>query len=184
MAGILDQLFGTATAQLEPVLRELTDWVGQLQGHALKKWAPVVMSGVRCSVRRDRQPCGRVGIAKCVLCGQVVCLRHAAVGHDATVICEPCLDDYADVVKQKAGDRPQPAAPEDPATAKKNALKTLGLNDIATFADVKAAYKAAVLKHHPDRHQKATAAVRKKHEALFREADAAYRLLSKIMEKP
>lgn len=178
------QFLGGAAAQLEPVVRELGEWFSVLQGHALQRWAPVVLSGARCSVRKDKRPCGRAGITKCVLCKQVVCLRHAAIAHDATAICETCLDDYADVVKQHAEERPEPeAAPGDTTAQKRSALRELGLTADATWDEVRAEHRALVKKYHPDKFARSSAAERAKAEARIKKINAAYSVLERTMKK-
>jgi hypothetical protein len=187
MASFFDQFLGSAAAQIEPVMRELGEWVSVLQRPALAKWTPVVLSGAKCSVRHDRRPCGRQGIGKCVLCEQLVCLRHAAVGFDATVICETCLDDYAETIKGKAKDRPQDQAPpppaDDEATKRKAAFTTLGLTDDSTWEEVRQEYRDLVKKFHPDKHATKTAAQRKKAEQKMAEINAAYTYLERVMKR-
>lgn len=184
MASFFDQFIGNAAAHLEPVVRELGQWFSVLQRHALGKWGPVVMSGVRCSVRVERQPCGNAGIAKCALCGQATCLRHAAIGFDATTICEQCLDDYRSVVEQKAKDRPEPEpAPDDTAAKKRAALRKLGLTADSSWDEVRAEYKALAKKYHPDKHANASAAERKRVETKMREINDAYAVLEKLMKE-
>jgi hypothetical protein len=188
MPSFFDQFLHGATAQLEPVLRELGEWVSVLQRNALARWTPIVISGAKCSVRREKKPCGRAGVSKCALCEQVVCLRHAAVGFDATVVCESCLDDYSEVVKGKVKDReaePEPPRAEpDGEAAKAAALRKLGLTADSSWEEVRAEYKALAKKYHPDRHQSASAAEKKKFEAKMREINAAYTFLEKVMDKP
>lgn len=180
---IFQQFLGGAAAQVGPVLRELGEWFTVLQGHALKRWTPIVVSGARCSVRKDKRPCGGIGMVACELCGQVVCLRHAAVACNATAICETCSDDYAEVVKGRAKERPEPEpAPGDPAAKKRAALRKLGLAADSTWDEVKAEYRVLVKKYHPDKHHGASPSDRKKVEQKMREINDAYAVLEQTMK--
>lgn len=184
MANFFDQIFGNAAAQLEPVVRELGQWFAVLQRHALQKWSPIVLSGVRCSVRVQREPCRNAGIAKCALCGQATCLRHAAIGFDATAICEQCLDDYKSVVEAKAKARPEPEpAKDDPAAQKRAALRKLGLTADSTWDEVRSEYRSLVKKYHPDKHANGTAAEKKRAAAKMVEINDAYAVLERLMKE-
>jgi len=184
------QMFGAAATRVEPVIRELTEWVTVLQRHAVQKWAPVILSGAACSVRKDRAPCGHAAVAKCALCKQLVCLGHAAVGYDATAICEVCLDIYREHVEVEARRRaeapprqPPPAGGADAeAAAAAAALRTLGLPPDATWDDVKAAFKRAAREHHPDRVRARSPRERARSEARMKAATEAYHVLEKRMQ--
>ena len=48
---------------------------------------------------------------------------------------------------------------------------------------MKAEYKALVKKYHPDKHQNASAAEKKRVEAKMREVNAAYAVLERLMKE-
>lgn len=57
-------------------------------------------------------------------------------------------------------------------------FRTLGVSRDASEADIKAAFRNAALKHHPDVHATAPEAVRKEAEVLFRAVNEAYQSLT------
>lgn len=60
----------------------------------------------------------------------------------------------------------------------KDFYMVLGILSNATQAEVKIAYRKKALIHHPDRHSKASAKMKRKQEVRFKEVDEAYRVLS------
>jgi hypothetical protein len=145
-------------------------------------------------------PCTNPSIAACLVCRKPVCLDHAFVARSGQTVCFPCIkqdvDDHAAAPAPHRGHSPHPGtAPphEDPArrydpppppppppppdptlpARLQAARKVLKVKRTASWAEVEAAYKDLLRKHHPDRNPEHL----ERSTVLFKEVRSAYDLL-------
>src|SRR5882724_10439957 len=148
--------------------------------------------------------CPSPAIAACSVCRKPTCLNHAFVARSGQAVCFPCvkqdIDDHAPKIPWPSGTRgnPAPGAPpggEEPASRYEPgqhappspppdvrvsaARKVLKIKRNASWAQVEAAYKALLVKHHPDLNPQDRARA----EARFKEVRVAYDFLKKYHEE-
>lgn len=186
----------------DPFLARLLQWTAQIQMHALGRWRAVAMSGVRCEqpvgrVGEAPHKCGEPAIGACQLCLGTTCLEHAVVASTGNFACAQCMAAMEELVREKRGVRarqsawwasppraeqaPPPGAPPGAAPAESEGqirerhLKTLGLTDPVTDAEVREQFRTLAKRHHPDR---ASAGNRDAAERKFKRISAAYTWLN------
>ena len=172
---ILSQLLGQAAQALpmeDPRVRKCVHYLSQLQGQLFGPWAQVGRSGITCTVRYRRPDgvfigCNEPAISGCMVCGQGVCLDHSLVAATGEVVCRGCVDTMRRQV-YGTGPRPQPG-PEPPTSSRgvdmddeyegyedrrerRKHLRRLGLRGYPSANEIRAAYRKAAAKAHPDRH--------------------------------
>jgi hypothetical protein len=170
LEGVFAQVFGQAVgevaqAQTDPLMRSVLIWVSTVQAHVVRRWQPIVASGIRCSLR-PRVPDGRFiscpepAIGACGFCQGPTCLQHAMIDAQANILCHKCLAEAA----RKMGAPPRPATgePPPPSSSSRDAdgderakrrkfLRALGLQDPVTEAEITHEFRVLMKKHHPDR---------------------------------
>lgn len=140
----------------DPAVASVQRWVAALVGNANRFYA-VMKSGIRCD-------CGEPAIAACVACHRTTCLGHAYVSSSARVLCDACAEGKAPHVAAQ----PKQA---DESKLRRAHLKTLGLSDPFTEAQLNAAFRKMAAKHHPDRQRdEAKKAVAQKHFVTVQQA--------------
>lgn len=173
MVGHVSQGFVTDDAVTTHAVRI----VGRIQEHLFGRWAAAQQTRLRCAVAfRDFRTGAIVGCstpmsAACMVCGQPVCLDHAAVlVEQGDLCCFGCIE----LAKQARGAVPAEATTvEDEAERKlrQRYLRLLKLTGEPDEEEIRVAYKREAAKWHPDRHQ--GAAKKKKAEARFKEIGQA-----------
>lgn len=152
--------------------------VGRLMAHA-SKWSAVSGAGIKCTTRyrnpiNENVTCREGAIASCVVCEKPTCFNHAMVSpRDGNVICFGCVGSAQQHVRDNGAPsnsgsygaqclcadpwRCDPRCPvhgneaENGVSQRRDHLGTLGLDDSASFDEIKTAYKELARKHHPDR---------------------------------
>ena len=151
----------------------LLPWAGQVSSLAVNRWTSM-RTGRRahCRLTVKGEPCRHAAVSGCFGCGKPICLEHAFVGSDSTLVCWECMRvgvSNAPQHKRKNGGNganhappPPPqdwswdaaAAPSPEEQQKKDiswAYTTLGVVESATDDEVRSAYRKASAKWHPDR---------------------------------
>jgi hypothetical protein len=154
-------------------------------------------------------PCGTAAIGACVACGQATCFSHSMISPaDGQIVCYGCVG-VAQKMAQKMGqdwrkqkkppsqprDRPSSSGPscccrypwardaECPlhgmSELRCEHLETLGLDDDASWDQIRTAFKKLALKHHPDR---ATTRGKTAAEKRFKKINAAFEWLKSQKE--
>lgn len=155
IADTFDAFSGDAAQAM--LLDVLLPWAALVARNAVHKW------GTRrrvCRFEHGGVACRTKPIGQCHACNRPVCLAHAFVGADATLVCWPCMKVGASnakpwtpgsVDREDPSWRPaQPQQPDQPDRVQW-AYAVLGVDPDATDDEVRAAYKSASKKHHPDR---------------------------------
>ncbi len=198
---LFSQLFGravheAAAGQADPLTRSVMQWVADMQRNVLRRWKPIVASGMRCALRpRDErtgqfEQCAEPAIGACGLCRQPVCLRHSMIGQQADIVCTACLSDYVRMLRERDGgfrdhrtvygqSAPPTVAPDE-AVLRKNHLRTLGLKEPTDWAEIHAAFRKKAARMHPDR---AKPGRRAEAEAKFKALNEAYQWLRPRYER-
>lgn len=148
VAGAVDQLQDPSTQQL--LTHIVGPWALKVATEAPKKW--MLRSDVppSCFLEVNGGVCGTFAVGMCHICGRPVCLGHAMVGGDATLVCWACMR----VAAQHAPKWKAPSTSE-PAGASKSstdwAYELLGLEKDCTLLEARKAYKQRVARFHPDK---------------------------------
>jgi DnaJ-domain-containing protein 1 len=184
--------FARQAQPTDPLVRALLQWGGELENAAMQRWRGVMMSGIRCVLPERRGglilPCDEPAIAACAACQQPTCLHHAMVAGNADVVCLKCINEAVNIMRQRPRvEVPRPQAQPNAKSAeevwdrdRKAHLRTLGLKDPADWAEIEAAYKELLVKHHPDR---AIPSRRKQAEDRFKRVRVAYDWLTANKDK-
>lgn len=137
-------------AQLNTLLTQVVGpWAMGIARLAPSKWQLPVDVPPSCEM--DVQPgrvCGQFAVGGCHACGRPICLQHALVAADATLVCWSCM--------RLAAKHTKPWVPRTNGGAAGRetiewAYELLGVTKEATDAEVKHAYKERVARFHPDR---------------------------------
>jgi len=169
------------------IAQEVIPWFSRLGQEAPAKWLPYITSGATCDLvvsgpQGERAPCGHAAVASCDCCGRRVCLAHCRIDSFGDAICYGCI---AELHARRTGGAPhdserrQHAPPPPPSPAgmtRAEALKILKLKASATPEEIKAAWKAASFRWHPDR---AKAADREKMTERLKRINEAYEVLKR-----
>jgi len=149
----------------------LLPWASHVSRHAPRKWGIPADKPNLCFVEAGPAYCQAPAVGLCLICRRPVCLNHALVSVDASLVCYACMKDHAKVAKPW-----QPPRQHRQQTAAQSALawayELLGVDDDATDAEIKKAYKQAVARYHPDRAENAQAA--KADAQVFKTIQGAY----------
>lgn len=185
------------------VWNELKPWVSNLVPAATQRWLPRIAAGTICELPlmkggKVTGQCDHFGVAECDVCHRPVCLEHSRIDQHAGAICYVCMVDALHAVpplqrerarQSKAsgappppgpGARPPPQQPKPGPSPQQvlAALKTLGLSQRATWAQVKAAHRKLSGQNHPDKAR--TPRAKTVAEARFTEVQLAFTLLKQI----
>lgn len=145
-----------------------------------------------------RVSCTNPSIAACLVCRKPVCLNHSFAARSGQAVCFPCVKQDVDEHQPGAPPHrhpPHPGTPPPPSGAENRyepppppprpppdptlparlaaARKVLKVKRAASWAEVEAAYKDLLVKHHPDRNPE----TRERSTVLFKEVRVAYDLL-------
>lgn len=163
--------FGSEHAQLI-LTNILAPWAFAIAQKAPQKW--LLPEGVQpsCAFEQAGGTCGQYAIGGCHLCGRPICLGHAMVSGDATLVCWTCMR-----VAAKHTTRWEPSQVRAGGKVKDDlgwAYDLLELDRDATDAEVKRAFKERIAQFHPDRHPEATEKEQKVNGGLVRTLKRAY----------
>ena len=151
----------------------LTPWAIGVASNAPAKWILPVNVAPVCALEIHGGMCGQFAVGGCHVCGRPICLAHALVGGDATIVCWACVRAAKQVAKTWVP--PQPAASPPAPGAHESldwAYELLGVKPEDSLAAIKKAYKARIAHYHPDRAE--TAEQKEQDGALVRMLNRAY----------
>lgn len=137
-------------SRVQSILVQLVGpWSTTIARLAPTKWQLPVHVPPSCDM--DVQPgrsCGQFAIGGCVICGRPICLQHALVAADATIVCWPCM-----IVAGKHATKWQPRAGAAGSAVASSAwaYELLGVAPDCTDEQLRHAFKQRVARFHPDR---------------------------------
>jgi len=146
-------------------------WASHISRHAPGKWGIPENTPNLCFVESGPAYCQAPAVGVCLICRRPLCLNHALVSVDASLVCYACMKTYAKVAKPWVPPK-QPRQRTAAQTGLAWAYELLGVDEDATDAEVKKAYKQAVARYHPDR--AADAAAAKADAQVFKTIQGAY----------
>lgn len=155
IADTFDAFSGEAAQAM--LLEVLLPWAGVVARNAVHKWGT---SRRLCRFEHAGVGCRTKPIGVCHACHRPICLAHAFVGADATLVCWPCMKIGAANAKpwtagadvsDDDGWAPASRQQQDGTDRIEWACAVLGVSQDASEDDLRAAYKAASKKYHPDR---------------------------------
>lgn len=118
-------------------------WALNVARFAAQKWN---VDGVSCTFEQ----CQSVPVCRCFVCSSNVCLNHAFVGADATVICWPCIKNSTSNVGGAHNAQPPPKPKPTPEQVAQ-AYALLGASPNFSDDELKKLFKRALFESHPDR---------------------------------
>lgn len=189
---ILGAIFGRpVTSGIDPLTQYFGRVTTNLARHATMKWSRIALSGITCHVPIVQGgTCKLPASTMCQACQRPTCLEHSFVSPlDGESICFGCAFKAFPEVEKAFAARNAPGArpPHDHGhgaptaeEGRRKALEILGLEEFCSVAEIKAAYKKAVAKHHPDK--KRSPEAKKKAEEQLKLINRAYELLMKLEE--
>jgi hypothetical protein len=147
-------------------------WCQQIAARVPAAWFHPRVVRRRCDMPTRNGQCKARAATMCAVCRRDVCLSHCYVNVEAAVICEACVAEVRKHVTPTVNSAPGPEEQQEPAKRVvatradiDRAWRILGLDELATDAEIAAAYKKLLKKWHPD---KASAADKAKYEAKFK----------------
>jgi DnaJ domain len=155
--------FQYASVVLDPDYQELykhalLPWIQRMSQTVPSKWFhPRVQRA--CGVESVKGKCSVRAAGMCCLCQRDVCLAHAFVNVDGSLLCAQCVATarkYVDVVVNSAPtqaeyDRAQQAAPKPGKDKLAEAYRLLGVTEDIDTESIQTLYKSLLRKNHPDR---------------------------------
>jgi len=165
-AAFVGGLGASRSAVSKSIMNTVLQWGAHLTKRAMTQWVTVVESGAECHFPE----CSTGAIATCVCCKKHFCLGHVLINYHAEAICELCAQS---AVRARA-------AVSSEEERRRAALKVLGLDDDASWEEVRTRYRQLVVKHNADRPQ--SAARRKKNTERLKAINAAYETLRQQQE--
>jgi len=124
-------------------------WAIGVARHAPTKWLLPTNVPPACALELNahHQVCGAFAIGGCHACGRPICLAHALVAADATIVCWQCM--------RVAAKHTTPWAPAIAQQAESPGVQwaydLLGLKTDCTLEEAKKAFKVRIARFHPDR---------------------------------
>jgi len=146
----------------QEIFHQIREWSTHLTASALGKWPPNVLRGAPCGIIVGEAPCGNLGIARCDICGSVVCLAHCRIDYQADAICAGCISVLRHARGQTSdvgpGFGPRRAAreaerPTSPQAEVDAAYEALGLEPGTPWGRVRRQYRRLASLHNADRPQ-------------------------------
>jgi hypothetical protein len=132
---------------------QLKPWLAKIAQNGALKWLPQAAAQMPCQVPHydGGQPvgsCQRVAVDQCIACRRPACLEHSFVDSNGDLICYLCVSKVA-----QPKQRPQPTPDRRAEALKKSwwARGVLGVDESASWDDVRKAHRALSAKFHPDR---------------------------------
>lgn len=142
-ASAVDQFKDPHTQAL--VTHLIGPWALSVAKMAPQKWTLPTNLAPSCCLEVGSHLCGAFAISGCHLCGRPICIGHALINVDATLVCWSCMREAAKHVKKWKA----PGGAQD-SNALQWAYDLLGLEVDCTLQQAKTAYKQRVAKFHPD----------------------------------
>lgn len=115
--------------------------------------------------------CGAFAVGACHVCGRPICMKHALIAADATLVCWTCMRTAA---KHATPWQPPSTGAAGSPSDLGWAYELLGIEPGATAAEVKKAYKKRIAQFHPDKQSVESAA----HGQLVKLITKAYEAIS------
>lgn len=147
------------------LVRVLLPWIGGVAVAASQRWS--LPARVRRCIFSHTTGCTSAPVALCFGCSRPICMNHAFVAADATIVCWECVRVGASAVSS-----PGPTKKKNGGSAARSekdaewAYRVLRVSPDASDEEIKAAYKAQCVKWHPDRAKNPSDA--RGHEEMFK----------------
>jgi len=189
----LDRLVATLVGQAsqrvqtrDPFFDSLLPWLGRMQQSVVERWRAFYQHAAPCAVPvvgfQGAEQCPEIAVGMCAACSEPACCHHAMAASNGDVLCLRCANEAVNLLRsnqRQRGYEPPPrrprgadgAPPPSDDVEERKYLRELGLKPPTDWAEIQAAYKALLIKWHPDR---APADKRAKHEEKFKKVRAAY----------
>jgi hypothetical protein len=151
-------------------------WFEQVSARIPSTWYhPTVMR--KCDYADYLKGCSAKAVGMCRVCKKDVCLSHAFIGLDASLVCLSCILEAAKHVAAKDNEAPKWEDHSPPPAAKpkvdlKAAYAVLGVEQGCDQEELERAYKKLLAKWHPDRVK--TPEKKKQYELKFKQIRSAY----------
>ena len=123
----------------------LGPWTLGVARLAVEKWVLPTNVPPSCAFDGDGHICGSFAVGGCHICGRPICMSHALIAGDATLVCWTCLRTAAKYVKPW-----KPAIAEAPQLDLDWAYEILGVTSTTPLSDVRKAFKQRIAQFHPD----------------------------------
>ena len=157
----------------------LTPWVLNVAKAAPGKWLLPKDVHPACAfeIAGAQQECGQFAVGGCHVCGRPICINHAFVGQDATIVCWVCMKTGAEHATK--WERKTRKSPDATGTSLDWAYKVLGVSEGSSNAFIKKMYKEKIRKFHPDKDQEST----KHFEDITKTLNEAYQAIMQSRQK-
>lgn len=159
---------------------QLKPWLARIAQQGALKWLPQAAHQLPCQVPHYEggQPvgeCSRVAVDACLTCKRPTCLEHSFVDSNGDLVCYMCVSKLGQSPKQQRQQTPPPAPDKRVEAAKKAwwARGVLGVDEQATWDDVRKAHRTLSATWHPDRSGG--------DEKRYKDVQIAYDLLKTLM---
>lgn len=155
----------------------LMPWFQEICVKAPRNWYHPSVQRV-CDRKLRDGTCAAKAVGMCSICHRDVCMSHAWVGLDATIVCKTCLDEARKHIVPIENQAPswEEAARQAPKVERPASLsehyKTLGVDEDVTDDELETSYKALLKRWHPDRVK--TSDKKAQYERKFKQVRAAY----------
>jgi hypothetical protein len=155
----------------------LLPWFQEVCARAPRAWYHPSVSR-HCDKTNRGAQCTAKAVGMCSVCHADVCMTHAWVGLDASIVCRSCIEEARKHVKP-IDNQPPPweeaakkASKAEGGGKLEDHYKTLGVEEDVTDDELEKSYKALLKRWHPDR--VSTEAKKAQYERKFKQIRAAY----------
>lgn len=125
----------------------LAPWAMGVARLAFKRWKLPTQVTPACAFEEAGHTCGSFAVGGCHVCGRPICLGHAFIAGDATLVCWPCM--------RLAAKHAIKWVPPSMGVADDDlvwAFELLGVEPDASEQDIRVAYRKRIKQFHPDQH--------------------------------
>jgi hypothetical protein len=164
----------TVAGPQKRAVQQVTEFFSHFSRNAVERFSPMLERPTRCSMAG----CQAEAVSQCVGCGEAACMAHLHVSHRAEGVCEQCV---RDLLELKGREHRPPTGREASAQEVRKALRTLGLRNGCTWAEVQRAHRRAAAENHPDRAR--TPAQRRKAEDKCKRINSSFEVLRRHYER-